>query len=182
MSFQPRPHRLLVLLIAAIIGAAPALAAPHGGKGDDDKGEKHENKGKKGGDDHGGSRGKGHDSGKGHGADKDGHMAHAPKPGAHFNDKSRSSVQAYYARNKDCPPGLAKKHNGCMPPGQLKKWQVGQPMPAGVAFAPVPQQVLVMLPSAPVGHRYVAYGGDILLIAASSRMVVDGISITVNVR
>jgi hypothetical protein len=22
---------------------------------------------------------------------------------------------------KDCPPGLAKKDNGCMPPGQAKK-------------------------------------------------------------
>ena len=25
-----------------------------------------------------------------------------------------------------CPPGLAKKHNGCMPPGQAKKLRVGQ--------------------------------------------------------
>jgi len=24
-----------------------------------------------------------------------------------------------------CPPGLAKKNNGCMPPGQAKKWQRG---------------------------------------------------------
>ena len=25
-----------------------------------------------------------------------------------------------------CPPGLAKKHNGCMPPGQAKKFNRGQ--------------------------------------------------------
>ena len=25
-----------------------------------------------------------------------------------------------------CPPGLAKKHNGCMPPGQAKKLYRGQ--------------------------------------------------------
>jgi hypothetical protein len=24
---------------------------------------------------------------------------------------------------KDCPPGLAKKDNGCLPPGQAKKLQ-----------------------------------------------------------
>ena len=24
-----------------------------------------------------------------------------------------------------CPPGLAKKHNGCMPPGQAKRWGRG---------------------------------------------------------
>lgn len=29
-----------------------------------------------------------------------------------------------------CPPGLAKKHNGCMPPGQAKKlYNVGQRWP-----------------------------------------------------
>src|SRR4029453_11081671 len=31
-----------------------------------------------------------------------------------------------------CPPGLAKKNNGCMPPGQAKKlYNVGQPFPVG---------------------------------------------------
>ena len=31
-----------------------------------------------------------------------------------------------------CPPGLAKKHNGCMPPGQAKKlYNVGQRFPLG---------------------------------------------------
>jgi hypothetical protein len=29
-----------------------------------------------------------------------------------------------------CPPGLAKKHNGCMPPGQAKKlYNIGQRWP-----------------------------------------------------
>ena len=30
----------------------------------------------------------------------------------------------YY--NDNCPPGLAKKHNGCMPPGQARKLARGQ--------------------------------------------------------
>ena len=31
-----------------------------------------------------------------------------------------------------CPPGLAKKHNGCLPPGQAKKrYDVGQRLPYG---------------------------------------------------
>lgn len=31
-----------------------------------------------------------------------------------------------------CPPGLAKKNNGCMPPGQAKKlYNVGQRFPTG---------------------------------------------------
>jgi hypothetical protein len=32
-------------------------------------------------------------------------------------------------RRGHCPPGLAKKHNGCMPPGQAKKWQIGHQLP-----------------------------------------------------
>ena len=31
-----------------------------------------------------------------------------------------------------CPPGLAKKNNGCLPPGQAKKlYNVGQRLPSG---------------------------------------------------
>ncbi len=30
-----------------------------------------------------------------------------------------------------CPPGLARKHNGCMPPGQAKKLVRGQRFPYG---------------------------------------------------
>lgn len=32
-----------------------------------------------------------------------------------------------------CPPGLAKKNNGCLPPGQARKLAVGQRMPMGYA-------------------------------------------------
>jgi hypothetical protein len=37
----------------------------------------------------------------------------------------------YYGYGRGgCPPGLAKKHNGCMPPGQAKKlYRVGQRFP-----------------------------------------------------
>jgi hypothetical protein len=35
-----------------------------------------------------------------------------------------------------CPPGLAKKHNGCLPPGQAKKlYNVGQRFPLGYGQA-----------------------------------------------
>jgi len=35
----------------------------------------------------------------------------------HNRDTSSGST----AENRDCPPGLAKKDNGCLPPGQAKK-------------------------------------------------------------
>lgn len=31
-----------------------------------------------------------------------------------------------YQEARGCPPGLAKKNNGCLPPGQAKKLRVGQ--------------------------------------------------------
>ena len=35
-----------------------------------------------------------------------------------------------------CPPGLAKKHNGCMPPGQAKKlYRIGQRFPRNYGYA-----------------------------------------------
>ena len=63
-----------------------------------------------------------------------------------------------------------------MPPGQAKKYAIGQPLPAGVVVYPVPQAVVLQLPPAPAGHKYVRVAADILLIAVGSSMVVDAIS------
>ena len=96
-----------------------------------------------------------------------------------FGDSDRRAVQEYYqspARGKGCPPGLAKKNNGCMPPGQAKKWRVGQRLPAGVVYYPVPQPVVVQLGLPPAGYRYVRVANDILLMAIGTRMVVDAIT------
>lgn len=37
----------------------------------------------------------------------------------HYKDKH--SDGRYYAYGRACPPGLHRKNNGCMPPGQLKR-------------------------------------------------------------
>jgi Ni/Co efflux regulator RcnB len=76
---------------------------------------------------------------------------------------------------KKCPPGLAKKNNGCLPPGQAKKWHMGQPLPGEVVFYPVPNEVIVRIGLPPQGYRYVRVANDILLMAIGSRMVVDAI-------
>jgi hypothetical protein len=44
-------------------------------------------------------------------------------------DRDRNTVYSYYRTEYGaghCPPGLAKKNNGCMPPGQAKKLRAGQ--------------------------------------------------------
>ena len=48
------------------------------------------------------------------------------KPG-HGNGHGYGHDNAYGYGVGGCPPGLARKHNGCMPPGQAKKmFRVGQ--------------------------------------------------------
>lgn len=37
----------------------------------------------------------------------------------------------HHSSYRNCPPGLAKKHNGCMPPGQYRKWARGSRVPYG---------------------------------------------------
>lgn len=45
----------------------------------------------------------------------------------------------YYGSN--CPPGLAKKRNGCLPPGQAKaRWNVGQRLPYSYRDDYIPRQ------------------------------------------
>ncbi|HZV53548.1 MAG TPA: hypothetical protein VFF82_01305 [Rhodocyclaceae bacterium] len=95
-----------------------------------------------------------------------------------FDDRSRGAVNDYYGdrfRRGHCPPGLAKKHNGCMPPGQARQWERGRPLPRGVVYYDLPPAVVGYLPPPPPRHRYVRVASDILLIAVGSAMVVDAI-------
>lgn len=97
----------------------------------------------------------------------------------YFNDNQRSVVRDYYAdryRAGKCPPGLAKKGNGCMPPGQAKKWTVGRPLPRDVVYYDLPSSVVVSLGVPPSGHKYVRVAADILLIAVGTGMVIDAIA------
>ena len=46
-------------------------------------------------------------------------------PAAAKNNKHGHGGHAGHANAGGCPPGLAKKGNGCLPPGQAKKLGVG---------------------------------------------------------
>jgi len=111
--------------------------------------------------------GKGKGKGKGHRDDGG---------GRHFEDRHRVVVHDYYDkeyRSGHCPPGLAKKHNGCMPPGQAKKWKIGQPLPRDVIFYDLPPPLVVQIGAPPPGYRYVRVAGDILMLAIATGIVVD---------
>lgn len=152
------------MALAALLAAGPALA-DKGGKGHD-KGDKHD-KGEQRDDRDRGEKGRGND--------------HAEKNASHmdrFGDPHRGYVRDYYAREYragHCPPGLAKKHNGCMPPGQAKKWDVGHPLPREIRYYDVPAPLVVQLGQPAPGYRYVRVDDNILLLATGTRMVVDAI-------
>jgi hypothetical protein len=97
--------------------------------------------------------------------------------GSYFNDDHRRYAREYYVQHygsgKSCPPGLAKKNNGCMPPGHARSYEVGQALPSGVQYYSVPQPVVTYLPPAPYGYQYVRVNNDIVLMSTRDRIIVD---------
>ena len=96
------------------------------------------------------------------------------------SDRDRGIVYSYYRTEYaagNCPPGLAKKHNGCLPPGQAKKmWAIGQPLPAGIYYEALPPMLLGRLTPAPAGYQYVRVASDVLMLAVGTRMVAAAIA------
>ena len=62
-------------------------------------------------------------------------------PPHNFDSRQRAIIHDYFAprfQSGRCPTGLAKKYNGCMPPGQAKKWAIGYPLPRNAIFYDLP--------------------------------------------
>lgn len=96
----------------------------------------------------------------------------------HFSKQNREYLHEYYSKQFSrghCPRGLAKKNNGCMPPGQAKQWKVGQPLPRDVVYYKLPRKVTAEIGPPPAGHQYVRVANDILLIAVGTHMVLDAV-------
>ncbi len=96
-----------------------------------------------------------------------------------FNDTQRGAVRTYFAdtygRGK-CPPGLAKKNNGCLPPGQAKKrYVVGQRLPGSVVIVDLPPLLSTRIGAPPAGYRYGIVDGDLVKLAIGTMLVVDAI-------
>lgn len=114
------------------------------------------------------------DKGKGHGHGHENGHENGP---AHIviGDHDRAVVYSYYRAEfvgGHCPPGLARKDNGCLSPGLAKRaWTVGLPLAAAITFYPLPPGLLAQLTPAPAGYEYVRVDNDVLLVATSTRVV-----------
>lgn len=160
---------VLSLVVAGFLVAGPAAADKPGDKGG--KGGKNERVERS---DHG-SKDKG---GKDNHAGRDDDRGGSDGKHGRFEDRQQSIVRSYYGdefRGGRCPPGLAKKNNGCMPPGQAKKWHMGRPLARDVVYYEVPRPLVLKIGAPPSGHKYVRVAGDILMIAIGTGMVVDAI-------
>ncbi|MEO8544917.1 MAG: DUF1236 domain-containing protein [Burkholderiaceae bacterium] len=173
MAYISHTHRIVAMAITSLLVAGPVFSKGNGedhgdnGKGNRKHSQKFEDKQDK------------QEAKEYKKADK--RERKEIQPGTYFNDEQRTVVREYYVQNysngKKCPPGLAKKNNGCMPPGQAPHWVVGQPVPRGVTVYAVPQPVIVQLPPAPYGYRYARIGGDIVLVQQQSNLIVDIIQV-----
>lgn len=155
----------LALMISGALAAGPAFADKPAWAGGDREGksERHE---------------KHKDRDREHRDDDRGEHGTSIRTRGYFDDHHRTIAHDYYHeqfRSGRCPPGLARKHNGCMPPGHARKWAIGRPLPRDVVYYDVPQALIVQVGRPPAGHRYVRVATDILLIAIGTGMVVDAI-------
>ncbi len=165
---HPATIRLAALALGALLASTCALAD----KGD--KGEKHG---------HGKKHEYHHDDDRRHEYRREDYPRYDNRNDdisiqLYFGNNDRRIVNEYYApefRTGHCPPGLAKKGNGCMPPGQAKKWRKGHPLPQGIAYYDLPPDLIYRMPPPPPRHRYVRVGPDILLLSTGSGIVVDAI-------
>ena len=119
------------------------------------------------------------------------HMQHMASPapvvqisiGQYFQAPQMAAAKNYYSLPENrgyCPPGMAKKGTGCLPPGQAKQWRKGEPLPRGVIYYDVPRSVVLTLGVPPPGYKYVRMASDILLIAIGTSMVIDAMEDLVN--
>ncbi len=178
-----KTNTALALVIAGMLATAQVAADKPSWAGGGDKGGKSEQRDRA---DHPkGKPGERSDYSKGGQRDDDDDRSSRDRAGSsdrtgehHFGDRHRTAVRDYYSdqhRRGFCPPGLAKKDNGCQPPGQAKKWTVGRPLARDVIFHDLPWPLVRQFDRPPAGQRYVRVDNDILLIGNGTGTVFDAI-------
>jgi hypothetical protein len=99
---------------------------------------------------------------------------------ARFAQVNNDYANAYYGNGRrglinGCPPGLAAKNNGCMPPGQAAKL-LGAPLATAAAIAPlyaVPQSLSYLYPDTPA--YYYRYGDGYLYQVDRTTNLIDSL-------
>jgi len=97
----------------------------------------------------------------------------------YIGSRDRDAIERYIRNDRRpfCPPGLAKKNNGCLPPGQAKKYRIGDRLPDDLAFFPISDDLRRILSPVPRGYEYVQVNKDVLLISDVGKKVIDAVTL-----
>ena len=95
-----------------------------------------------------------------------------------YRDRNRDGIDDRYAGRygvNDCPPGLARKNNGCLPPGQAKRlFREGQRVPGGynyyTDYANIPVQYRDQYGLTP-DYRYIYRDNSIYVVDPRTSLV-----------
>jgi len=177
--------RTLALLCIGLLASASVFADKpswaggnnnkHGNDGESSRSESHNNRDSNNDRDR---EGNDHYADRDHRDDREHHDRDRTYSSRYFDHDRRNSIHDYYSERKHsgrCPPGLAKRDNGCVPPGHARQWAIGQRLPRDVIFYNLDPRVAGYLGPPPPRHRFVRVASDILLIAVGTGMVLDAI-------
>jgi hypothetical protein len=95
-----------------------------------------------------------------------------------LEEHDRVVIREYIGHHHDkwCPPGLAKKGNNCMPPGQAR-YRVGEVIPTTVHYEVVPTTVYRSWTPLPPQDVYVRTGSDVYVMDKNTRTIVDAVNL-----
>jgi hypothetical protein len=89
-----------------------------------------------------------------------------------FSDHDRGLIRDYYqSYYRGLPPGLAKQ--GKVPPGHAKKLYRSQPIPPGVEWRYLPDDLERRLSRLPDGYVRVTVGADVGIMNVRTRVIMD---------
>jgi Ni/Co efflux regulator RcnB len=87
-----------------------------------------------------------------------------------------------HASYRACPPGLAKKRNGCVPPGQARKayWNEGSRVPVGYSswtrYDAIPERYRSQVPYN-ADYRYIYRDDQVYAVDPKTRLVQEVINL-----
>jgi hypothetical protein len=89
-----------------------------------------------------------------------------------FSDQDRTLIHDYYRVNyRSLPPGLAKQ--GKVPPGHAMKLSRNQPVPPGLDWRYLPENLERRLSRLPDGYVRVIIGADVGIMNVRTRVIMD---------
>lgn len=85
-------------------------------------------------------------------------------------EADRRELRNYLTRTyrSECPPGTTKIGRECDTSGKKTHHIIGQPLPEGVIYDPVPNEVISVVRPVPTGYRYVRVGNDVYLVTTTN--------------